>query len=226
MPRALAARGTPIARRLPVTRGTPTTGGASIARGAFIAPRPFIPGARPSPWGPSPVLRGAAIVRGAATVRGRHSPLSRQYRPEFLHSAGDRSPPGSVFGAGSVLVARGVCGGPVAGGGVLAEEGIKVGADAELVGLPGTPAAFRSLARAYLLVCSKRRIGGNPNPQIAAVPASSRHNSTRASRWACSRRFFAPAGSAFRTARAIIARICPGIFPATPLANTNARPQR
>ena len=56
---------------------------------------------------------------------------------------------------------------------------------------------------------------GKPYPQIAAVPASSRHSSTRGSFSASSRRRRAASGSALRTARPIAARICPGVFPVT-----------
>ena len=70
-----------------------------------------------------------------------------------------------MLGAGSVLVARGVCGGPVAGGGVLAEEGIKVGADAELVGAARHPRRFQVFGPGgNLLVCGQRRIRGQPEP--------------------------------------------------------------
>ncbi len=57
--------------------------------------------------------------------------------------------------------------------------------------------------------------GGKPYPQIAAVPASSRHSSTRGSFSASSRRLRAASGPTLITARPIAARICPGGLPVT-----------
>ncbi len=103
--------------------------GASIAWGASIAVR-AIAGLRGAT-----VLRGAAIVRSTAIVRGG-TVLSAAVTG--LGRSAVRGP----FTAGSVLTAGGVCGGLIAGGGVLAEEGVEVGADAELVGGAGDPGCF------------------------------------------------------------------------------------
>ena len=89
--------------------------------------------------------------------------------------------------------------------------------------MPASPAAFRSRAAVVMAwSAASAASGGNPYPQIAAVPASSRHSSTRGSFSASSRRRRAASGSAFTTARPIAARICPGVFPATPFGITAA----
>ena len=89
--------------------------------------------------------------------------------------------------------------------------------------VPGVPAAFRvSAAVVMAWSAASAASGGKPYPQIAAVPASSRHSSTRGSFSASRRRFPAASGSAFSTARPIAARICPGVLPVTAPGTTAA----
>ena len=72
---------------------------------------------------------------------------------------------------------------------------------------PSSPAFFSCLAQAVIRwPAARTSAGGSSRPISAALPESSAHRCTRASRAAASRRFLALSGATSMTARAIAAR--------------------
>jgi len=90
--------------------------------------------------------------------------------------------------------------------------------------VPSSPARFSSFAQAVTRwSAASTCAGGSSRPASAAFPESSAHRSTRASRAACSRRFFALPGATSMTARAIADRSPPGVSdPARPSTSASA----
>ncbi len=89
---------------------------------------------------------------------------------------------------------------------------------------PSSPAFLSSVAHQVIRwSAASTSAGGSSRPISAALPESSRHRCTRASRWACSRRLRALSGATSMTARAIAARSPPGVSrPARPSTSASA----
>ena len=148
---------------------------------------------------------GTAPVRGRRPGPGRRPGLRDPEPPSGPASSCRRRRPG--------------------GAGVFVQQQVQVGAGPQLVHdrHPGRP--FLS-SRAHAVIrwsAASTSAGGSSRPISAALPESSAHRCTRASRAACSRRLRALSGATSITARAIAARSPPGVSrPARPSTSASA----